>query len=84
MAAKHLDDGGKVLAIGHSKEPQSIWRNPNCTLKCFRGSFLMVWVVLVMKDRDINCQMQSTSDTSCCIMITLPKRPILSSDSIQP
>ena len=27
MAAKHLDDGGKVLAIGHSKEPQSIWKN---------------------------------------------------------
>jgi hypothetical protein len=27
MAAKHLDDGGKILAIGHSKEPQSIWRN---------------------------------------------------------
>jgi len=27
MAAKHLDDGGKVLAIGHLKEPQSIWRN---------------------------------------------------------
>jgi len=38
---------------------------------------------IVMKDRDINCQMQSTSDTSCCIMIKLPKRPILSSlDSI--
>ena len=26
MAAKHLDDGGKVLAIGHFKEPQSIWK----------------------------------------------------------
>jgi len=39
----------------------------NCTSNVFRGSFLMVWVVLVMKDRDINCQMQSTSDTSCCI-----------------
>ena len=28
IAAKHLDDGGNVLAIGHSKEPQSIWKNP--------------------------------------------------------
>jgi len=41
MAAKHLDDGGKVLAIGHSKDPQSIWRNPKLYLKCFHGSFLM-------------------------------------------
>ena len=24
VATKHLDDGGKVLAIGHFKEPQSI------------------------------------------------------------
>src|SRR5882762_6592645 len=46
----------------------------NCTLKCFHGSFLMVWVVLVMKDRDINCQMQSTNDTSCCIMINASKK----------
>jgi len=28
LAAKHLDDGGKVLAIGHYPEPQSIWKNP--------------------------------------------------------
>ena len=28
IAAKYLDVGGKVLAIGHSKEPQSIWKNP--------------------------------------------------------
>ena len=28
VAAKHLDEGGKVLAIGHSQEPQSIWKNP--------------------------------------------------------
>jgi hypothetical protein len=28
VAAKHLDDGGKVLIIGHSKELQSIWKNP--------------------------------------------------------
>jgi len=26
IAAKHLDNGGKVLAIGHFKEPQSIWK----------------------------------------------------------
>ena len=28
ITTKHLDDGGKVLAIVHSKEPQSIWKNP--------------------------------------------------------
>ena len=27
VVMKHLDDGGKVLAIGHSKNPQSIWKN---------------------------------------------------------
>jgi len=35
---------------------------------------------LVMKDRDINCQMQSTKATPLLYHITLPKRPILSSD----
>ena len=39
MAAKHLDDGGKVLAIGHSKEPQSIWRNPKLYPQMFPWLF---------------------------------------------
>jgi hypothetical protein len=38
-AAKHLDDGGKVLAIGHSKEPQSIWRNPKLYPQMFPWLF---------------------------------------------
>ena len=28
IALKHLTSGGKVLAIGHAKEPESIYRNP--------------------------------------------------------
>ena len=39
MAAKHLDDGGKVLAIGHSKEPQSIWKNPKLYPQMFPWLF---------------------------------------------
>src|SRR5882762_1325416 len=76
MAAKHLDDGGKVLAIGHSKEPQFMWKNPKLALKCFYGFSLMVWVALVMKDRDIYCLMQSTSDkysTTSGFILVLPQ-----------
>ena len=40
IAAKHLDDGGKVLAIGHSKEPQSIWKNPKLYPQMFPWLFL--------------------------------------------
>ena len=39
MAAKHLDGGGKVLAIGHFKEPQSIWKNPKLYPKMFSWLF---------------------------------------------
>ena len=39
IAAKHLDDGGKVLAIGHSKEPKSIWKNPKLYLQMFPWLF---------------------------------------------
>ena len=39
IAAKHLDDGGKVLAIGHSKEPQSIWKNPKLYPQMFPWLF---------------------------------------------
>ena len=39
MAAKHLDDDGKVLAIGHSKEPQSIWKNPKLYPQMFPWLF---------------------------------------------
>jgi hypothetical protein len=39
IAAKHLDDGGKVLAIGHAKEPQSIWRNPELYPQMFPWLF---------------------------------------------
>ena len=42
IATKHLDEGGKVLAIGHSKEPQSIWKIQSFTLKCFHGYSHMV------------------------------------------
>ena len=42
IAAKHLDDGGKVLAIGHSKEPQSICKIQSFTLRCFHGFSPMV------------------------------------------
>jgi hypothetical protein len=76
MAAKHLDDGGKVLAIGHSKELQFMWKNPKLALKCFYGFSLMVWMALVMKDRDIYCLMQSTSDkysTTSGFILVLPQ-----------
>jgi len=49
MAAKHLDDGGKVLAIGHSKEPQSIWRNPKLYPQMFPWLFPYGLGVLVME-----------------------------------
>src|SRR6267154_3207374 len=39
MAAKHLDDGGKVVAIGHFKEPQSIWKNPKLYPQMFPWLF---------------------------------------------
>src|ERR1700683_619862 len=39
LAAKHLDDGGKVLAIGHSQEPQSIWKNPKVYPQMFPWLF---------------------------------------------
>jgi len=66
MAAKHLDDWvERFLQLDIQKNHSLSGEIQNCTLKCFRGSFLMVLGVLVMKDRDINCQMQSTSDTSC-------------------
>jgi len=42
MAAKHLDDGGKVLAIGHSKNHSLFGEIQNFTLKCFHGFSLMV------------------------------------------
>ena len=64
IAVKHLDDGGKVLAIGHSQEPQSIWKNPKLYPQMFPWLSHMVWVALVMKGKSINYQMQSTSDTS--------------------
>jgi hypothetical protein len=28
IALKHITDNGSVLAIGHKKEPESIYRNP--------------------------------------------------------
>ena len=39
IAVKHLDEGGKVLAIGHSKEPQSIWKNPKLYPQMFPWLF---------------------------------------------
>ena len=39
IVAKHLDDGGKVLAIGHKKEPQSIWKNPKLYPQMFPWLF---------------------------------------------
>lgn len=39
VAAKHLDEGGKILAIGHSKEPQSIWKNPKLYPQMFPWLF---------------------------------------------
>jgi hypothetical protein len=39
IATKHLDDGGKVLAIGHMKEPQSIWKNPKLYPQMFPWLF---------------------------------------------
>ena len=39
IATKHLDDGGKVLAIGHSKEPPSIWKNPKLYPQMFPWLF---------------------------------------------
>ena len=39
LAAKHLDDGGKVLAIGHYPEPQSIWKNPKLYPQMFPWLF---------------------------------------------
>jgi len=39
IAAKHLDNGGKVLAIGHFKEPQSIWKNPKLYPQMFPWLF---------------------------------------------
>ena len=39
MAAKHLDDGGNMLAIGHSQEPQSIWKNPKLYPQMFLWLF---------------------------------------------
>ena len=39
IAMKHLDDGGKVLAIGHSKNPQSIWKNPQLYPQMFPWFF---------------------------------------------
>jgi hypothetical protein len=39
IATKHLDDGGKVLAIGHAKQPQSIWRNPELYPQMFPWLF---------------------------------------------
>src|ERR1700692_236369 len=65
MAAKHLE---RFLQLDVQKNHSPSGEIQNCTLKCFQGSSLMAWVVLVMIDRDINCQMQSISDTYCCIM----------------
>ena len=39
IAAKHLDEGGNILAIGHSKEPQSIWKNPKLYPQMFPWLF---------------------------------------------
>jgi hypothetical protein len=39
IATKHLDDGGKVLAIGHSKGPQSIWKNSKLYPQMFSWLF---------------------------------------------
>jgi len=39
VAMKHLDDGGKVLAIGHSKDPQSICKNPQLYPQMFPWLF---------------------------------------------
>jgi len=39
MAAKHLDDGGKVLAIDILKNHSLSGEIRNCTLKCFHGFF---------------------------------------------
>ena len=64
LAAKHLDNGGKVLAIGHSPDPQSIWKNPKLYPQIFPWLFPYGLVALVMKGKNTDYQMQSTSDTS--------------------
>ena len=33
IALKHITDNGSVLAIGHKKEPESIYRNPQLFLQ---------------------------------------------------
>lgn len=35
VALKHLTEGGKMLAIGHSSEPESIYNNPQLYPKMF-------------------------------------------------
>jgi hypothetical protein len=39
IAMKYLDDRGEVLAIGHSKDPQSIWKNPQLYPQMFPWLF---------------------------------------------
>src|SRR5882762_7139045 len=39
VAIKHLDDGGKVLAIGHAEKPESIWKNPKLYTQMFPWLF---------------------------------------------
>jgi hypothetical protein len=41
IAMKYLDDGGKVLAIGHSKTHSLSGKIHNYIHKCFHGFFLM-------------------------------------------
>ena len=39
IALKHLTEGGKMLAVGHSAEPESIYNNPQAYPKMFPWLF---------------------------------------------
>ena len=47
MALRHLNSGGKMLAVGHSDKFQSMWHS--CIHRCSPGSSHMVWEVLVVR-----------------------------------
>ena len=46
MALRHLNSGEKMLAVGHSDKLQSMWNNPQLSLKCFPAFSRMAWEVL--------------------------------------
>ena len=63
LALRHLNNNGKVLAVGHSDKLESMWNIHSFIHRCSRGSFLMDLAALELRIFHI----KNINDTFSCI-----------------